>query len=471
MATPALRARTEGTSVTTLSLNNTTSPADKAKAGDLILVIWSATATSTSITTPPIVLALTNTAGTTAATMTLDRQISDGTRDLYVWSGRLDNIGSGNGGVTATLTGAPSTGTRRLVIIALDPGSGQRWATTPLVRSGSSTSTTGSNPWSIPWSANATSSNPEVALQAVTFASTQNPTFDIQDGAGSVTPTYPGASATFHYRISTYSGGTLVSTGSPTVSTGVTAGKASAVALYAVADPSQARGNNASKATAKFSVIRKASGRANSAAKGTGRGGVYVTTKTAEGRARAAAKATARPKPKTAGGIARTAADAATISWNRVAPSSARGRNASKATGTGRVYRRATGPARAAAKATGAFTIIRRLTGPARSAANSSARYTVTHRATGPARSAATGFGHPIRLLHRAGRGNAATVATAGFYTTVPTIGLVLDQTTSVTTIAPSTTATIAQTSTVTIDPSTTTVSLPQTETITISPE
>lgn len=469
MAAPALRARTEGTSVTTLTLSNTTSPADKAKTGDLVIVIWSATASSG--TAPAITLALTKAGGGTAATMTLNASISDGTRELYVWSGRLDDIGTGNGSVTATLTGAVTSGTRRLVIVTGDPGSGQRWATSPLVRSGSTTATTGSNPWAIPWSANATSSNPELALQAVTFASTQNPTFNIQDGAGSVTPTYPGASATFHYLIAGYSSGTLVSTGSPTVSTGVTAGKAAGVFLWAVADPTEGRGRVAAKATGRFGVIRRREGRGRAAAKGTGRGGVYSTLKTAEGRGRAAAKATGRPAPKTAGGIARTAAEGSTIFWDRIVPQSGRGRAASKATGSGRVFKRATGPGRAAAKATATFVVVRRAVGPGRAAAKATAAFYVTRRATGPGRAAAFASGHPIRLLRRSGRGNVAASAAAAFYTTVPATGIVLDQTTTVGPSSPTTTVTVPQGTTVTLEQSTTTLTLPASGTVTISPE
>lgn len=301
MATPTLHTQVVGTNVTSVSFTNTTD----VSVGDLLIVVWGASAhASTAIT------ATATSGATTVATLQQDAKVEDPSngpaRDLYVFSGIVTTAPTS--AVTITLTNAPGTGTRRLFVQSVSPGAGQRWMPTRPDRSGTVTGTAGGNPWTIGWGANATSNKAKYAVAAVQFAATQNPTIDPGDGTAR-TPTYPGASALFQILTIGYGTGTTLSTAtSASISAGAASSHAAVVALYLAGIDSRA--NNASGASAKFSVTRRISARGNAAAKGTGAGQKTIGLRTASGRANAAAKASAIPHPKTASGRANAAAAA-----------------------------------------------------------------------------------------------------------------------------------------------------------------
>lgn len=458
MATPSLHTQVVGTQTSTVTFTNTTDVA----AGDLLIVVWGSTVKAAGAITAT---ATANSGAQTVATLTADSNIDDGTKQIYVFSGVV--TASPTTAVTITLTGAPTTGTRRLFVQSVNPGTGQRWSTNRFQRSGTATGTTGTTSWTLGWGSAGASSQPEYGFAAIQWAATQNPTIDLGDGSAT-SSTYPGSSSVlFHIKTAGYGTNTLQSVSNVTVSTGGNSSHVAQAALYVVSDPAQARGNSAAKGSARYTLIHTAQARGKSAAKGTGAGYKYATTKTSSARGNSASKGTATPHPKTASGVARTAATGSTTWWTHVAPSSGRGKNAAK--GTARWLKRSvsSGRGNAASKASGTFKITRIATGPGRSAASSNARYTAIHRSIGPGRSAASGTARGIRRIMRSGKGFAAGTGTARFYTTVPATTLVLDQTSTLTTTGPDTTLTLDQTTTLTVD-QTSTVTVPQGDTVTI---
>lgn len=365
MATPTLHTQVVGSAVTSVSFANATDVA----AGDLLVVVWGSTVKAAGAITAT---ATANSGAQTVATLTADLNADDGSRQIYVFSGIVTATPST--AVTITLTGAATSGTRRLFVQSVAPGTGQRWSSTRPSRSGSATGTAGGNPWTIPWGTAGASSQPEYALAITQFSSTQTPTIDPGDGTAR-TPTYPGVSAVFHILTIGYNGSTLQNATNASISQGSASSHAAGLVLYVTADPTQARGNAAAKGSATFKIIRKASGRGNAAAKAIGPGIKYTGVRTASGRANAAAKGSAIPKPKTASGRANNAATA----WgedpviihgaggraNAAAKGTGRGAHGSKSSGRGNAAAKATavgkhiipivasGRANAAAKATG----------------------------------------------------------------------------------------------------------------------
>lgn len=468
MATaPSRRAAVAATTVTGTNPTSATVTigAGDTVIGDLIVVMWTASAAIGSALSVPTC---------SYATFVQDATADDGTRNAYVWSGIVTSS-PGGAAVTITLTLPTNSGTRRLMAFTVNPGTGQHWDSARKVRTITGTGTAGGNPWTASWSASTSVANPEFPVMAyVSAASTQ--TLDWGDGNGAVSDSYPNASAAAHVWAlsnsitSGYSTNTLASTSTVSFGSQAASSKAYAGVLYAVADPIQGRGKTAGKGTGRFTIIRPSSARGKNASKGTGLGTVYTGVRTAEGRGNTASKATGAVRPKTATGVGRTAADSYTDSWTHTALAQARGKNASKATAGFLKRSVRSGRGNTASSGAATFTITRVATGSGPTASTGRANYQATHRATGLGPAANSGTGAPIRRIMRNGKGFSAAKATARFYVTVPCRELVVDQTTLVVTPGPTSTLTLGQSSHLTID-QTTTVTVDQDSTVLVPQE
>lgn len=398
MATPALRTQAYGQAVTSVAYATSTDVV----IGDLLIVVYGSTNATTGITAA----ATANSGAQTVATLTLDKTISDGTRDLYVWSGIVTVVPTTL--VTVTLTGAPTTGTRRLLVQSINPGTSQRWTATRLDRSATLTGTTGTSSWTIPWGTAGTSTQPQYSINAE-VGNSLAPTCDPGDGTAR-TP-YPGTSNNFQCLGFGWSTNTLQSVSNATWSLGGGNNKVAASLLYAVGDPVQGRGKSASKATGKFSVIKTASARGKNASKGSAPGYVYTSAKTASARGNNASKATLKIPPKTASGRGKSAADSY-ASAQHTATTSGRGKAASKATAGPLIIRPTPARGNAASKATGKYTVTRRISARGNSATKATSNYTLVHRISARGNSAAAGMAKyffAIAPWTASGRGKNAT--------------------------------------------------------------
>lgn len=381
MATaPALRSPVNSTTVTGTNPTSATvtfAVSDVA-VGDLIVASWISTAAPASALSVPTAKFST----TTCATLVQDVTTDDGTRYTYIWSG-ICTVAPGSTAVVVTLTLPNNSGTRRLVAFSINPGTSQRWDSARAVRTLSGTLATQSgtnNPWTAPWSASTSNGNPEFPVYALSHATTAIVNLDWGDGNGSLGDSIGNASIQLHLwarsvsSTSGYATNTLASTSTVSITPSGSSPKAWSGVLYAVADPVQGRGKEASKATGTFTLIKTASGRGNSASKATGRGEIATSVKTASGRGNNASKASWIVSPKTASGRGRSVADS-TASAQHTVISSGQGKAASKATAMPLVIRPTPARGNAASKATGKYTVTRRISARGNSAAAGVAKY------------------------------------------------------------------------------------------------
>lgn len=349
---PSRRSTFQSAAITgTPSSATVTITAGEVVSGDLIVVMWTSTAAPTNGgAAASLGIPTAKFGATTCATLREDGTVSDGTRVTYVWSG-ICTTSPGGSAVTITLdlTGITTSGTRRLVACSVNPGTGQRWDADRVVRTAIGTTSSGTavgggtSQWTTPWSAATAITNPEFPVMAYVQSTSNTQGLDWTGGTTFTVDTSPGTSANQHFwAASGYATPDLASVSNIRFAFSAAQTRTYVGILYATANPVQARANSASKATGGFTIIRRSSGRGNTADQSTGYGSVYTGIRSASGRAYVASSAKGSLRPKTAGGIARTAADSFTSNWGHLAKSQGRGRAASKSVGKPRLYARIT---------------------------------------------------------------------------------------------------------------------------------